>query len=332
MDERTKLIQEILMRIQDKIVDTEQENVKSILHICLNEYEVQKRTTEVTIYDGSADGLLNRYIATKRIEGLSSKTLKRYYDLLHMMIHNIGCPLYEITPYTIRCYLAVYQQQRNTSNRTLDGMRKVFNGFFSWLQKEEILPKNPCYGVSSIKYKKNIKKPYTSPDMEKIKRSCTSLRDLALVEFLYSSGCRVSEIVQLNRSDVDFMNREVIVLGKGNKERRVYLTPIAIMYLQQYIESRTDADPCLFASLKVPHSRISKNGIEAALKRLGIKAGVENVHPHRYRRTLATNLLDRGANLQDVASILGHESVSTTQIYCYISQANVKAAYNKYAA
>ena len=169
-------------------------------------------------------------------------------------------------------------------------------------------------------------------DMEKLKRSCKNLRDRALLEFLYSSGCRVSEVVNLNRSDIDFISSDAIVLGKGGKERIIYITEVAMLYLKEYLESRTDTNPCLFASLHAPYKRLSKNGIEVRLKKIGKIAGVENVHPHRYRRTLATNLLDRGANIQDVANVLGHQDIKTTQIYCYINQENVKISHRKYAS
>ena len=332
MDLRSKIIQDILTKMQGHITDGQQEELKNALHLCLNNYEVQERTTEITVADNSADGMLRRYIAVKRIEGLSETTLKRYYDLLYMMIHNIGRPLYEVDAYAIRYYLADYQERRKISNRTLDGMRKVINGFFAWLAKEDILPKNPCAAVSQIKYPKIIKKPYTATEMERIKQACTTLRDLALVEFLYASGCRVSEVASLNRSDINFLTREAVVMGKGSKERTIYLTPVAAMHLQDYLDSRQDDNQSLFASIKAPYKRLTKRAIEAALKRLGARAGVENVHPHRYRRTIATNMMDRGANIQDVATMLGHADIATTQIYCYVSQSNVRAAYNKYAA
>lgn len=186
--------------------------------------------------------------------------------------------------------------------------------------------------MSQIKYTKTVKKPYTATEMERVKQACTSIRDLALIDFLYASGCRVSEVVRLNRNDINFQTQDAVVLGKGNKERKIYLTPVALMHLQDYLATRTDTDPCLFASLRAPHKRLSKAGIERTLKKLGESAKVTNVHPHRYRRTLATNLLDRGANIQDVAAVLGHADLKTTQVYCYISQSNVRASYNKYAA
>mgnify|MGYP002234441008 CR=1 FL=1 len=193
-----------------------------------------------------------------------------------------------------------------------------------------MIGRNPCASLKQIKYRKTVKKPYTATELERIRQACTNVRDLALVEFLYATGCRVSEVAGLDVADVDLDALECTVLGKGNKERTVYLTEVAAMYLEQYLGTRRDAGEALFVGRK--GKRIGKNGIEAIIKRLGRRAGVDNAHPHRYRRTRATNLLDRGMNIQDVAAILGHADLKTTQIYCFISQSNVRAAYRKYAA
>lgn len=217
------------------------------------------------------------------------------------------------------------------TNRTLNGMRRCYSSFFSWLSAEGLIGKNPCAGLVRVKFRKQVKKPYSAVELERIRSACSSnARDLALVDFLYSTGCRVSEVSHLDINDIDFDNQECTVIGKGNKERIVYLSDVAAMHLQEYLQNRTDMSEALFSGKG--SDRLSKNGIEAALKRIGKKAKVENVHPHRFRRTLATNLLDRGMNIQDVAKILGHTDLKTTQIYCFISQKNVKVAYQKYAA
>lgn len=332
MDLRTTIIDNVAMSVRVLLTDEQLQAVQNALTLQLNAYEVQERTTEVTVIDNTPDVMLSKYIATKRIEGKSEATIQRYRDACYMMIHSLCKPLGEITTYDLRYYLADYKRRRNVSNRTLDGIRRCFSSFFSWLTAEGLIDRNPCAALSQIKYTKVIKKPYTAPEMERLKQACTSIRDLALLEFLYASGCRVSEVVRLNRSDINFLTRDAVVLGKGNKERTIYLTPVSLMHLQDYLNTRTDNNPALFAGLKAPYDRISKAGIETALKAIGKRAGVENVHPHRYRRTLATNLLDRGANIQDVATILGHADLKTTQVYCYISQSNVQAAYRKYAA
>lgn len=331
MDIRNTIINNVLLAVQSLLNDQQLQAVQDALCIQLNSYEVQERSTELTVVDNTPDSMLAKYIATKRIEGKAESTIKRYYDTCYMMIHEICKPLHEITTYDLRYYLAVYKEQRKISNRTLDGMRRCFSSFFSWLSAEGLIGKNPCAALSQIKYTKVVKKPYTATEMERLKQACTSIRNLALIEFLYASGCRVSEVVRLNRDDINFQTRDAVVLGKGSKERTIYLTPVALMHLQDYLNTRTDTDPCLFASVRTPHKRLSKAGIERTLKKLGESANVANVHPHRYRRTLATNLLDRGANIQDVAAVLGHVDLKTTQVYCYISQSNVRASYNKYS-
>lgn len=331
MDIRDKIIQSVTAALQAQ----GQQNdviaaVQDVLVIQLNEYEIQERCTVVTTVDTSAEALLKRYLATKRIEGLADSTLRRYAEINLEVIRFLQKPLYEVTTYDLRFYLSVRRQQGRVSNRTLDGMRRCINGFFGWLSAEGLIGRNPCAALKQIKYRKVVKKPYSAVELEKMRNACQNIRDLALIEFLYATACRVSEVSRLDIVDVDFDNLECTVLGKGNKERVVYLTEVAAMYLQQYLDTRKDTSNALFVGRGT--RRIGKNGIEAIVKRLGKAAGVENAHPHRYRRTSATNLLDRGMNIQDVAAILGHADLKTTQIYCYISQSNVRAAYYKFAA
>ena len=331
MDIRETIIQHVTAALQaqghqDDVIAT----VQDILAIELNEYEVQERCTAVVTVDNSAEALLKRYLATKRIEGLADSTLRRYAGINLEVIRFLGKPLYEVTTYDLRFYLSVRRQQGRVSNRTLDGMRRCINGFFGWLSAEGLIGRNPCSALKQIKYRKTVKKPYTAVELEQMRNACQNIRDLALVEFLYASACRVSEVSHLDITDVDLDGLECTVLGKGNKERVVYLTEVAAMYLRRYLDTRHDTSSALFVGRGT--RRIGKNGIEAVVKRLGKTAGVENAHPHRYRRTRATNLLDRGMNIQDVAAILGHADLKTTQIYCFISQCNVKAAYQKFAA
>lgn len=330
MDIRDKIINEVIGSIRDKLTDESIAVVQDVLVIELNKYELQERRTDVALVDDTPEKLLKKFIATKRIEGLAESTLRRYYETNLEMMRFLRKPLGEITTYDLRFYLSLRRQNGNVSNRTLDGMRRCYSSFFNWLTAEELISRNPCAALAQIKYRKTVKKPYSATEIERLREACTNARDLALVDFLYSTGCRVSEVSRLNIADIDFEKMECVVVGKGNKERIVYLSPVAAMHLQEYLQCRTDISDALFVGKG--GKRLGKNGIEAALKRIGDAAGVENVHPHRYRRTLATNLLDRGMNIQDVATILGHADLKTTQIYCYISQSNVKAAYNKYAA
>ena len=328
MDIRIKVLQNVSNALCGKVENNIIELVNDLLTIELNNYELQERHTDLVEHDTSSEKILKKFLATKRIEGIADTTLHRYAKVNRELIDFIGKPLNEITTYDLRFYLSLRKQKGNISNRTLDGMRRCYSSFFSWLSAEGIINKNPCATLSRIKYKKDVKKPFSAIEMEKIRNSCDNIRDLAIIDFLYCTGCRVSEVSKLDISDIDFDHMECTVLGKGNKERIVYLTEVAAMHLQEYLNTRKDCLDALFVGKG--NKRQRKNGIEALHKRLGKKANVENVHPHRYRRTLATNLLDRGMRIQDVAVILGHADLKTTQIYCYISQKNVENSYRKY--
>lgn len=330
MDIRESIIRTIMEALQGRVDDETVTIVQDVLVVELNQYEVQERCTEVAVLDTGPERILKKYVAVKRIEGIADSTLRRYYDENLKLIRFLRRPLQEVTTYDLRFYLSYRRQHGKISNRTLDGMRRCYSSFFSWLAAEGLIGRNPCAALAQIKYRKQVKKPYSATDMEKLRKACQNIRDLALVDFLYSTGCRVSETARMNIEDVDFERMECRVLGKGNKERIVYLSPVAAMHLKEYLGSREDAEDCLFEGWR--GKRITKNGIEALIRRIGTYAGVDNAHPHRFRRTLATNLLDRGMNIQDVAQILGHADLKTTQVYCYISQSNVKAAYRKYAA
>lgn len=331
MDLREQIIQKIMQALDGRTDAGTADIVQDILTIELNNYEIQERCTDVALADDSADRMLKKFLATKRIEGIAESTLLRYAEENKKLIRFLGKPLYEVSTYDIRFYLSYRRENsgKKLGNRTLDGMRRCYSSFFSWLSAEGLIGRNPCAAIKQIKYRKEVKKPYSAAEMEKLRRACGNKRDLALLDFLYCTGCRVSEVARLNIDDIDFENMECTVLGKGNKERTVYLSEVAAMNLGEYLASREDGNEALFTGKGT--ERLGKNGIEVLLKRLGKKAGVINVHPHRYRRTLATNLLDRGMNIQDVAVILGHADLKTTQVYCYISQKNVKNAYSKYA-
>lgn len=330
MDAWETIVMAVVAALQGRVEQDVINIVQDVIILKLNDYEVSERCTDVSVCDTSAEAQLKKFLATKRIEGIAESTLRRYADENLKLIRFLGKPLYEVTTYDLRFYLSYRRQQGGISNRSLDGIRRCYSSFFNWLSAEGLIGRNPCAALAQIKYRKQVKKPYSAIEMEKIRKACTTIRDLALVDFLYATGCRVSEVAALDITDVDFDAMECHVLGKGNKERIVYLSPVAAMHLQDYLRTRHDTENALFLGRR--GKRFSKNGIEALIKKLGNKAGVEQAHPHKYRRTLATNLLDRGMNIQDVAAILGHADLKTTQIYCYMSQSNVRAAYRKYAA
>lgn len=330
MDIRNDIVDTIMLKMQNVIDELAMERLQAVLLDKLDKYEISERSTEIVVRDGTAEGLLRKYLATKRIEGKSERTIKRYADLLNTFISQLDRRLHELTAFDIRLYLSMYKEKRKVKNRTLDNMRKVLSSFFSWLHDEEFIPRNPCRAVKSIKYDKVLRLPFSGEELERLKSACTNARDIALIHFLHATGCRVSEVVSVDVSDVDFQNRELVVYGKGGKERTVYLTQVASMYLEEYLKKRKDGSKALFTGKG--SNRIQKNGIEAAVKRIGERAGVDNVHPHRFRRTLATELISRGAAIQDVQMILGHEDIRTTQVYVYVDKRNVKNTYDKYAA
>ncbi|MBS6195496.1 MAG: tyrosine-type recombinase/integrase [Clostridiales bacterium] len=331
MDIRTQIIEAVIMALIG--VDQEvKDRVERVLHIQLSNYEVQERCTEIVVHDGSSIGLVRKFIATKRLEGKSERTLRKYQPELEQLVEFLDKKLYEVETYDLRLYLALYKENRGVSNRTLDNIRKTISSFFGWLNDEGHIGRNPARALKQIKYPHINRKPFTPVDREKLKNACEFLRDLALTEFLYASGLRVSEVASLNRDSINFITREATVIGKGAKERKFYLSEVCAEYLQQYLKSRTDNNPALFASVKSPYNRLGKEGIEVAVKRLGQKAGVENVHPHRFRRTLATDLVRKNVPIQDVAEILGHADLRTTQVYVCLDQESVKYHYNRAVA
>lgn len=329
-DIREEVVNSIVISMKDLDKKT-MDQLRDVLFIVLNKYEIQERCTALTTTDTTSEDYLKAFIVTKRIEGMSEQTLTRYYDENMKLIQTIGKPIKEMTTNDLRYYLALKRTKDHNSNVTLEGIRHCWSSFFGWLTKEEIITKNPCLKLSQIKCPKQVKLSFSAVDLDKIKRACMdNPRDLALVDFLYSTGCRVSEVSALDVASVDFEKKEIVVLGKGDKQRKVYLTDVAALHLKEYLSERKVASKALFTSKS--GKRLSKNGIEAACKRIEKKSGVKNIHPHRFRRTLITDLLNSGMSLQEVAILAGHEDVSTTQIYYCESTANVKASYQKYSA
>lgn len=331
MDIRAKIVDQVLESLPELSADI-RDRIERTLLTSLQGYEVQERCTEVAIHDNTNMGLVRKFIATKKLEGKSERTLRRYQPELEKLVYFLDKKLYEVSSYDLRLYLSLYKEQRKISNRTLENMRKTISTFFGWLHDEGLIGQNPARAVKQIKYDKIVRKPFTPVEREKIKSSCCQLRDLALTEFLYASGLRVSEVISLDRTSIDFVTREASVIGKGGKERRFYLSEVCAEYLRQYLNSRTDDNPALFAGTKSPYRRLTKEGVEYIVKDLGRKAGVSNVHPHRFRRTLATDLVRKGVPIQDVAQILGHSDLRTTQVYVALDQSTVKYHYSQAVA
>ncbi len=320
-----------VMLIMLPILGAEQYNeLKSALYMVLQEYELAERCTELMDVDKSYIHYLQLFLARKKTEGKSDNTLELYKMHLTNLLQNLNMPIDKITENDLFVYLAKYKKERGVSNAYLDNIRLVFSSFFGWLNAKGYISKNPTMGLEPIKVEKRIKKPLSDEELEKLRRTCEQERDLALLEFLYSTGVRVSELVALNRQDIDFYGKNVIVYGKGSKERETYLTATSCMHLKAYLDSRQDANEALFVSNKKPYERLTVAGVEGILKKLGKSAGVEKVHPHRFRRTMATNALKKGMPLEEVKELLGHTKLDTTMIYCTVNKENVKHSHQKY--
>ena len=317
------LISNVEEKIGDFLTVTNTRKVTAVLSDSLSEYEVEEiKQTEVS------KDLLHLFLDAKTIEGRSAKTIARYSYILEKMINKIGVPIERITTAHIRAYLKE-EKDRGVSDRSLDGLRTTMSSFFTWLWKEGEIKANPMTPIGAIKCKQVVRLPFTEVDIEKLKDGCRKDRDKALVCFMLSTGARISEVCALNIEDVDFQNLECTVLGKGNKERTVFIDEVTAMLLKNYLSTRAakGSDP-LFNGTR---GRLEPNGVRMMLKDLQKKTGVENVHPHRFRRTLATRLINHGMPIQEVAMILGHESIETTMEYVYIDKVNVKNSYRKYS-
>lgn len=287
---------------------------------------------DMTALEGSENdncnlNLLNEFISAKITENKSKGTIERYRYMLTRILTTINVPITKINVYHLRQYL-MNEKDRGMQDSTINGYRTMLCCFFNWLQNESLISANPTANLCPIKCQKVIRTPYSDVEIEKLKTACDNVRDKAILMFMLATGCRISEVVGTNRDDINWGNMSCKVLGKGNKERIVYLDTVAVMYLRQYLNQRKDDKECLFCSRTL--SRLTVAGVRYILNELEKKTGVKNVHPHRFRRTLATRLIDRGMPIQDVAHILGHEKVDTTMKYIYIEDNNVKVAYGKY--
>lgn len=271
--------------------------------------------------------LLKIFLAAKNVEGRSAKTIARYDYILTKLITGVGKPPEKITTNDIRAFLSE-EKARGISDRSLEGLRTIYSSFFGWLKREELIRTNPTVNVGIIKCRKEIRLPYSAVEIEKLKDSCTTIRDRTIVNFLLSTGARISEVCALDICDIDFDKKECIVLGKGDKERDVFLNDVCVVSLKEYLASRTDKNNALFVGKK---GRITPGGIRSMLKTLEKRSGVANVHPHRFRRTLASDLIKRGMSVPEVASILGHEKIDTTMRYVYLNKSDVKSSYSRFA-
>ena len=324
---KQNLITNVVQAMLPFLNNAQTERLQEVLQHTLFDYEVTKIENEKEI---SEQNYMELFLSAKRIEGCSEKSLKYYKATIEMMIATIGKSVKHIDPNDIRRYLTEYQEKKKSSKVTIDNIRRILSSFFSWLEDEDYILKSPVRRIHKVKTGTNIKDTYSDEALELMRDNCTEPRDLAMIDMLASTGMRVGEMVLLNRNDIDFNERECIVFGKGNKERVVYFDARTKIHLQNYLNSRTDDNLALFVSLKAPHERLKIGGIETRLREFGKQLGLHKVHPHKFRRTLATMAIDKGMPIEQLQQLLGHRKIDTTLQYAMVKQSNVKIAHRKY--
>ena len=324
---KQNLITDVVQKMLPYLNNAQTERLQEVLQHILFDYEVTKVEKGDEL---SEQNLVESFLSAKRIEGSSEKTLKYYNATIQTMLDGVGKNVKHIETDDIRRYLTEYQNKKNSSKVTIDNIRRILSSFFSWLEDEDYILKSPVRRIHKVKTGTNIKETYSDEALELMRDNCTELRDLAIIDMLASTGMRIGEMVLLNREDIDFNERECVVLGKGNKERIVYFDARTKIHLQNYLHSRKDDNPALFVSLQSPHNRMSIGGIEARLREFGKRLGLNKVHPHKFRRTLATMAIDKGMPIEQLQKLLGHKRIDTTLQYAMVKQSNVKIAHRKY--
>lgn len=305
-----------------------------LLHTAISEtldfvgFECDEDSTENELTQNTE--LVDKFLSSKRLEGCSEKTLSYYQCTIDKLLDFANKGLKHITTEDLRTYLTEYQEKHQSSRITIDNIRRILSSFFRWLEDEDYIIKSPVRRIHKVKTEKTVKETYSDEALELMRDSCSELRDLAMIDLLSSTGMRVGEMVLLNRNDIDFQERECVVFGKGNKERIVYFDARTKIHLQNYINSRKDNNPALFVSLNSPYNRLKINGIEKRLSAMGKRLGINRVHPHKFRRTLATMAIDKGMPIEQLQQLLGHQRIDTTLQYAMVKQSNVKIAHRKY--
>ena len=320
---KNAVITEIKQRMTPYLNDFQIDQLTDVLEICLQEYLSEADPVK-------QPDIIQTFLAAKRVEGCSNKTLTYYDSTIRNVLKSTGKPVQDITTDDLRIYLDAYQTNNGVSKVTIDNIRRILSTFFAWLEDENFIIKSPVRRIHKVKTCKTVKETYSDEFLEIMRDNAESIRDLAMIDLLASTGIRVGELVLINRVDVDFVNRECIVLGKGNKQRKVYFDARTKIHLQRYLSERTDDNPALFVTLHKPYSRLQIKGVEMRLQRLGRKLGLIRVHPHKFRRTLATMAIDKGMPIEQVQQLLGHESVDTTLQYAMVNQNNVKLSHHRY--
>ncbi len=301
------------------------EKLQEVLNTRLNEDAEEERVLDNNDY-------LELFVAAKRVEGCTERTIAYYRTTIEAMLKEVGLSVRQITTDILREYLTNYQLRNNCSKVTVDNIRRNLSSFFAWLEDEDHIIKSPIRRIHKVKTGTVVKETFSDENIEQLRDGCHCIRDLAIIDLLYSTGMRVGELCNLDIEDINFDERECIVYGKGNKERRVYFDAKAKLHLQKYLKNREDSNPALFVSLDKPYDRLSINAVEYRLRQLGTELSINKVHPHKFRRSMATKAIDKGMPIEQVQKLLGHQQIDTTMHYAMVNQTNVKMSHRKFIA
>ncbi len=329
-DMKETIIQTVLDGMRAVLTENQLDMLTDVTRKALSECEITPKATEEEQRNKENVELLGAFISSKKVEGCSDKTIHYYKSSIEKLIATVKKNVCDITTNDIRCYLAEQQEQRGLSKVTIDNLRRIYSSFFSWLEDEDYITKSPVRRIHKVRTDALVKEVLTDENIEVLRDSCQELRDIAMIDLLLSTGMRVGELVKINREDIDFQERQCIVFGKGNKEREVYFNARTKIHLKKYLEQRTDTNPALFVSLHEPHTRLTISGVEVRLRQLGKRVNLNKVHPHKFRRTLATMAIDKGMPIEQVQKMLGHVKIDTTLHYAMVNQTNVKIAHRKF--
>lgn len=318
----------IIQQMLSVLDNAQLKQLRKAIETTLSGYDFAKK--DVDKQSDSDDVAMEKFISAKRVEGCSEKSLQYYKSTITIMLDKVKKSIDHITTDDLREYLTEYQSEKNSSKVTIDNIRRILSSFFSWLEDEDYILKSPVRRIHKVRAAATIKETYADEALELMRDNCDNLRDLALIDILSSTGMRVGELVRLNRSDINFEERECVVFGKGSKERMVYFDARTKIHLQNYLLSRKDDEKALFVGLKAPYKRLSIAAVEVRVRELGKRLNIPKVHPHKFRRTLATRAIDKGMPIEQLQHLLGHERIDTTLQYAMVKQSNVKIAHRKY--
>lgn len=331
---KTEVISNITKDMEDSLTDYQLNKLKESLIINFEGVEFIIKTDELKHQEELDENksMIDSFISSKQVEGCSERTIKYYKEIIEKFVNSFDKSIKQISTNEIRNYLSNYKDNSSCGSTTIDNIRRVLSSFFSWLEDEDYIIKSPVRRIHKIKTAVVVKEVLTDENLERLRDECENIRDLSIIELLISTGMRVGELVNLNINSLNFEDRSCIVLGKGNKEREVYFDAKTKLHLKEYISKRNDSNDALFVSMREPHQRLSISGIELIIRTLGINSNINKVHPHKFRRTLATMAIDKGMPVEQVQKLLGHVKIETTMNYALVNQSNVKISHRRYIA